>query len=89
MSYIPSTTPTITNKTSLTVVLQSNSSLVANSPGLNPINTMSNIVNLGVTKLSQLSDVNTSGEQDGDAVIFQANTDTYVVEPYNLDSGEF
>jgi hypothetical protein len=41
------------------------------------------------TKLDSLSDVDTSIEEDGSVLIYDADTDKYVVKPLELDGGEF
>lgn len=97
------TTPTLTNSGilfnnangSITVTLPNTSSISVNTSAITS-HTPANLVNItyigstgGVTKLSQLTDVDTTHEQDGDTIVYQSNTNSYVVEPYNLDSGEF
>lgn len=83
-------TPIITSKTGITITLSANSTVLANTPGLNPPNTISNIVILGgKTRFSELVDVVTTGKVDGDTVVYNGASNTYNVQTYNLDSGEF
>jgi hypothetical protein len=98
------TTPTLTNSGTLfnnangtiTVTLPNTSSLSVNTAALTA-NTPANLVNItvisggmgGATKLSQLTDVVTAGEEDGDVLIYNQSANNYVIEPFNLDSGEF
>lgn len=100
------TTPIITDKHAFTItfssnnlfetnfssnlVLAANNTVLANTPGIVPSSTISNIVVLGgKTRFSELTDVRTTGEQDGDTVIFNQANGTYNVTTFNLDSGEF
>lgn len=97
------TTPTLTNSGSLfnsgngsiVVNLGTGGSISINSAAITSA-TPANLVNIVVTtppsgalKLSQLLDVNTSIETDGDAVIYNQQSNTYVVTNYNLDAGQF
>lgn len=73
-----------------TLTLTSNNVVYAETQGIVPASTITNIVILGgKTKFSELTDVLTTGEQDGDTVIFREANGTYNVETFNLDSGEF
>lgn len=51
-------------------------------------------INYGISTLSHLSDVNMSGAGDGDVIVYQANTNTFVVEDFfskliDFDAGFF
>lgn len=72
------------------LVLNSNNTVTSNTTGVVPSSTISNIVIIGgKTKFSELTDVRTTGEVDGDTVIFNQANGTYNVETFSLDSGEF
>jgi hypothetical protein len=73
-----------------TLTLAPNNVVYATTPGVFPASTISNIIILGgKTKLSELTDVRTAGQADGDTIIFREANNTYNVETFNLDSGEF
>lgn len=46
-------------------------------------------VPLNVTSIEELNDFVSNGATDGDVVVYDADTDKYVVEPLKLDGGEF
>ena len=51
----------------------------------NPVTVATSLTTaLGVNKLENLTDVDASNKQDGDALIYHANTHNYVVEKVNL-----
>lgn len=43
----------------------------------------------GVSQLKNLTDVITTGAQDGYVLVYQANTNTYTFSPYIIDDGYF
>jgi len=48
------------------------------------------IAKVGSVQLSSLTDVNASGQQNGDVLVYNANTNTYVVQTLpNVDGGAF
>jgi hypothetical protein len=48
------------------------------------------IAKIGTISLSQVSDVVTTGQQDGDVLVYQANTDTYNIKTLpEIDGGLF
>ena len=52
--------------------------------------TFSRVAKPSNINLDDLSDVNTAGKQDGDILVYQANTTTYVVKALsNIDGGTF
>jgi hypothetical protein len=52
--------------------------------GLQATNPVAISTTLNVNKLENLADVDASNKQDGDALIYHANTHNYVVEKVNL-----
>ena len=52
--------------------------------GLQATNPVTVATSLSVNKLENLADVDASNKQDGDALIYHANTHNYVVEKVNL-----
>lgn len=52
--------------------------------------TFNKIAKVGSIQLASLTDVNTSGQQNGDVLVYNANTNTYVVQTLpRLDGGAF
>jgi hypothetical protein len=48
------------------------------------------IAKIGSISLSEVSDVVTTGQQDGDVLVYQANTDTYNIKTLpEIDGGLF
>jgi hypothetical protein len=44
----------------------------------------------GLTRLAQLTDVNTSSKVNNDVLVYDENTETYIFKPIpNIDCGEF
>jgi len=79
-------------------VLISNQSRLSSSPSRITVNNVNNIgrttfgkiAKIGSVGLGQLSDVITEGKQDGDVLVYQANTNTYNIKTLpNLDGGSF
>mgnify|MGYP003332950436 FL=1 len=52
--------------------------------GLQATNPVTVATSLSVNKLENLADVDASNKQDGDALIYHANTHNYVIEKVNL-----
>ena len=52
--------------------------------GLQATNPVTVATSISVNKLENLADVDASNKQDGDALIYHANTHNYVVEKVNL-----
>ena len=53
-------------------------------------------ISYGIKSLKSLSDVSMAGAVDGDVLVYQANTNSFIVEPaaavipeLNLDAGQF
>jgi|APCry1669193128_1035447.scaffolds.fasta_scaffold00333_15 hypothetical protein len=77
---------------SIIVTLPNNSVITANTSALTNTTpkVLANLVVLaGKSKFSQLEDVNTAGETTGDTVVYNQTTNTYNVQTFSLDSGEF
>ncbi len=79
-------------------VVISNKSKLGNSPSRVTVRNINNvgkvtfgkIANLGAVGLGQLNDVITSGQQNGDVLVYQANTNTYNIKTLpNVDGGSF
>lgn len=52
--------------------------------------TFGKIAKVGSVEFSQIGDVVTTGEQDGDVLVYQANTNTYVVKVLpKVDGGTY
>jgi hypothetical protein len=52
--------------------------------------TFGKIAKVGTLSLGQLSDVVTTGQQNGDVLVYQANTSTYVLKSIpTLDGGTY
>jgi len=52
--------------------------------------TFTKIAKVGAIQLTSLTDVNTSGQQNGDVLVYNANTNTYVVQSLpRVDGGAF
>lgn len=52
--------------------------------------TFGKIAKVGTLSLGQLSDVVTTGQQNGDVLVYQANTSTYVLKAIpTLDGGTY
>ena len=52
--------------------------------------TFGKIAKVGTLSLGQLSDVVTTGQQNGDVLVYQANNSTYVFKPIpSLDGGTY
>jgi hypothetical protein len=52
--------------------------------------TFGKIAKVGTLGLGQLSDVVTTGQQNGDVLVYQANNSTYVFKPIpSLDGGTY
>jgi hypothetical protein len=52
--------------------------------------TFTKIAKVGAIQLGSLTDVNTAGQQDGDILVYNANTNTYVVQTLpRVDGGAF
>jgi hypothetical protein len=52
--------------------------------------TFGKIAKVGSIQLSEISDVDLTIKQDGDVLVYQANTNTYVVKTLpKIDGGEF
>jgi len=52
--------------------------------------TFTKIAKVGAIQLSSLTDVNASGQQDGDVLVYNANTNTYIVQTLpKIDGGAF
>ncbi len=48
------------------------------------------IAKVGSVQLSSLTDVNASGQQNGDVLVYNANTNTYIVQTLpKVDGGAF
>jgi hypothetical protein len=63
--------------------------VVANKNNLGRV-TFSKIAKVGAIQLASLTDVNTAGQQDGDILVYNANTNTYIVQTLpRVDGGAF
>lgn len=52
--------------------------------------TFNKIAKVGSIQLGSLTDVNTSGQQNGDVLVYNANTNTYIVQTLpKVDGGAF
>lgn len=52
--------------------------------------TFGKVAKVGAVSLSQINDINVSGQQDGDILVYQANTSTYVVQELpKVDGGTY
>lgn len=52
--------------------------------------TFGKVARVGSVTLGQLSDVDTTGEQEGDVLVYQANTDTYAIRTLpKVDGGTY
>lgn len=52
--------------------------------------TFTKIAKVGAIQLGSLTDVNTSSQQDGDVLVYNANTNTYIVQTLpKIDGGAF
>lgn len=52
--------------------------------------TFNKIAKVAAVGLNDLNDVRTTGQQDGDVLVFQANTNTYVVKSIpKVDGGSY
>lgn len=52
--------------------------------------TFNKIAKVGSIQLASLTDVNTSGQQNGDVLVYNANTNTYVLQTLpRVDGGAF
>ena len=52
--------------------------------------TFNKVAKVSGISLGNLSDVNTAGQQDGDVLVYQANTSTYVVKNIpKVDGGSY
>ena len=52
--------------------------------------TFNKIAKVGSIQLASLTDVNTAGQQNGDVLVYNANTNTYVLQTLpNVDGGAF
>jgi hypothetical protein len=52
--------------------------------------TFNKIAKVGAVQLKNLADVNTSIQQDGDVLVYNSSTDTYVIQTLpKIDGGAF
>jgi hypothetical protein len=52
--------------------------------------TFGKVAKVGAVSFSQINDINVSGQQDGDILVYQANTSTYVVQALpKVDGGTY
>jgi len=52
--------------------------------------TFNKIAKVGSIQLASLTDVNTAGQQNGDVLVYNANTNTYVLQTLpRVDGGAF
>lgn len=52
--------------------------------------TFGKVAKVGAVSFSQINDINVSGQQDGDILVYQANTSTYVVQELpKVDGGTY
>jgi hypothetical protein len=79
-------------------VVISNKSRLSSSPSRITVNNVNNIgrttfgkiAKVGQVSLENLGNVVTEGKQDGDVLVYQANTNTYNIKTLpNLDGGSF
>lgn len=79
-------------------VIVSNKSRLSTSPSRITVRTVNNvgrvtfgkIAKVGQISLNEIVDVITAGQQDGDVLVYQANTNTYVVQTLpKIDGGTY
>lgn len=62
---------------------------VANKNNIGRV-TFGGVARIGTVNLTQLGDVSTAGQQDGDVLVYQSSTDSYTVMTLpRIDGGHF
>ena len=77
---------------SIIVTLPTSGLIIANTSALTNTTpkVLTNLVVIGgKNKFSELIDVVTTGEEDGDTVVYNQANNTYDIQPLSLDSGTF